>query len=54
MRWKDKIVVSLDEIAAIAQEFEPTKCNIVPLAGRIYDPLGVLSPVVVRLKMLFQ
>jgi len=38
----------------MAQGVEPTKRNIVSLVGRIYDPLGFLSPVVVQFKSLFQ
>jgi len=57
VRWNvrsDQFVVSLDEIASIAQVLEPTKRNIVSLVGRFYDPLGFLSPVVVHFKMFFQ
>ena len=47
----DKFVVTLDEIAETVKELEPTKRNIVALVGRIYDPLGILAPVVVCFKM---
>ena len=50
----DKFVVTLDEIAETVKELEPTKRNIVALVGRIYDPLGILAPVVVCFKMFFQ
>ena len=57
VRWdvaSDHFVVNLDEIAAAARMLEPTKCNIISLVGRFYDPLGLLAPVVVRFKMFFQ
>lgn len=33
---------------------EPTKRNVISVASRFYDPLGVLSPFTVRFKILFQ
>ena len=33
---------------------EPTKRNIVGIASRFYDPLGILSPITVRFKLMFQ
>ena len=50
VRWNtcsDELVVSLTEIASATQAIDPTKRNIVGLVGRFYDPLGILSPVVV-------
>ena len=41
-------------IASTARVLEPTKRNVVSLVGRIYDPLGILSPVVIRFKIFFQ
>ena len=32
----------------------PTKRNAVSLATRFFDPLGVISPLIVRFKVLFQ
>ena len=37
-----------------AGKIEPTKRNIISVASRFYDPLGVLSPFTVRFKILFQ
>ena len=37
-----------------ARQVEPTKRNIVSIVGRFYDPLGFLSPIVIRFKILFQ
>ncbi len=50
----DRIVVAFDEIAHAAGALEPTKRNIVSLVGKFYDPLGLISPVIVQYKMLFQ
>lgn len=35
-------------------ELEPTKRVIVSFMGKIYDPLGLLSPIVVQLKIFIQ
>ena len=57
VRWNvssDQIVLNLDEVASILLTLEPTKRNIVSLVGKIFDPLGFLSPVVIRFKIFFQ
>lgn len=50
----DHFVFDLSEVGRQARSLSPTKRHIVSLVGRIYDPLGFLSPVVIRLKSLFQ
>ena len=37
-----------------ANEAEPTKQHIVSLAGRFYDPLGLITPLIIRIKVLIQ
>ena len=57
VRWtveQDQLLFGLTSIAQQASQLEPTKRNIVSVVGRFYDPLGFLSPVVIRFKMLFQ
>ena len=50
----DQITFSLDELAEQARRLKPTKRNIISLIGKFYDPLGFLSPIVVRYKMFMQ
>ena len=38
----------------MALDLEPTKRHIVSLVGRVYDPLGLISPVVIQLKIFIQ
>lgn len=38
----------------LVKECEPTKRNIISLASRIYDPMGIISPVTVQFKILAQ
>ena len=57
VRWcvtTDHFILDVSEVGRQARNFSPTKRYIVSLAGRIYDPLGFLSPVVIQLKSLFQ
>ena len=50
----DHLVLDVSEVGRQARSLPPTKRNIVSIVGRIYDPLGFLSPVLIRLKSLFQ
>ena len=34
--------------------FEATKKNIIGIAAKIYDPIGILSPLTICFKMFFQ
>ena len=57
VRWcvkTDHFVFDVREVGRQARSLSPTNRHIVSLVGRIYDPLGFLSPVVTRLKSLFQ
>ena len=57
VRWKvgaDELVFDLDVIVQAARQFVPTKRNVVSVVGRIYDPLGLLSPLVTPFKVYFQ
>ena len=57
VRWDiatDRFVISLESIASAAAELEPTKRAIVSLVGKFYDPLGILSPIVIGFKIFLQ
>ena len=57
IRWNvssDCFMLSIQDIAHLANQIEPTKRHIVSVVGRIYDPLGYLSTVVVWFKIFFQ
>ena len=57
MRWNtssDRLCFNFEEIAQHALKLKPTKRHLVSVVGRFYDPLGFLSPVVIKFKMLFQ
>ena len=50
----DCLIFDISELAQVATKLLPTKRNVVSLAGRFYDPLGFLTPVTIRFKLLFQ
>ena len=50
----DQLTFDPQELAEQAVKLEPTKRNVVSLIGRFYDPLGALSPVVIKFKILMQ
>ena len=57
VRWEirsDRLCFSFEDIAHLAMTLEPTKRHLVSIVGRFYDPMGYLSPIVIRFKILLQ
>ena len=50
----DNLVFDISELAQVATTLQPTKRNLVSLVGKFYDPLGFLSPVTIKFKILLQ
>ena len=50
----DQLVFDISDICQLMKETSATKRNAVSLATRFFDPLGVISPITVRFKLLFQ
>ena len=50
----DQFLFDTSGITQLAHDLSPTKRNLVSLIGKFYDPLGFLSPVIIRFKILFQ
>ena len=50
----DQLIMSVVDVAHAASHLEPTTRAIVNLVGRIYDPLGILTPIIVSLKVFIQ
>ena len=47
-------IFDLSSVADQMKETIPTKRNAVSLATRFFDPLGVITPLTIRFKLLFQ
>lgn len=57
MRWNtstDELTLSMREIALVAQGTTPSKRHVVSTVSRVYDPLGILAPVLISFKIYFQ
>ena len=57
MLWdcdSDEFIYSFSKIVERMRELIPTKRNILSILASLYDPWGVISPIVVSLKVLFQ
>ena len=50
----DHLVFDFSELAQEATTLQPTKRNLVSLIGKFYDPLGILSPITIKFKILLQ
>ena len=50
----DQLIVDVTELAQLATTVQPTKRNLISVIGKFYDPLGLLAPVTIRFKILFQ
>ena len=48
------MVLGVSEIFEQAVEIIPTKRNILKIIASVYDPVGFLQPIVIKLKILFQ
>ena len=57
IQWKcetDQFVFGFENIVAKCEALIPTKRNILRILASLCDPLGIVSPIVVSLKVLFQ
>ena len=57
VRWDttdDSLTLDVTDVAIAAKDLTPTRRNVVSVVGRFYDPMGVLSPVVIQFKIFQQ
>ena len=53
-RSEDTFIFKFDKLVKIAQALSATKRNVLKVAASVHDPLGILSPMVVKMKVLLQ
>ena len=51
---EDMFILDLSQLCEQSIELEPTKRGVVGIVSRIYDPIGILSPVIIQFKIMFQ
>jgi len=57
VKWnfvQDTLIFDLNELANAMTKLKATKRQIVGITARLYDPLGFMSPVIIRIKIFFQ
>ena len=50
----DQFMFCFSELIAYVNELPATRRSVLKVSSKIFDPLGLISPFVMRLKMLFQ
>ena len=53
-RKSDEFIFDLNSLAEFGRSLRPTKRNLLCLTAKLFDPTGLLSPIVFLLKVLFQ
>ena len=51
---EDTFVINFYKVVEFAKSLEPTKRNVLRMAAKLFDPLGLVSPVTVVFRMLLQ
>ena len=51
---RDKIIFDFESIISAAGRLKPSKRNVLSVLSRVFDPLGLISPVLVSMKLLFR
>ena len=57
VKWNtsvDQIGYTFEALIKAAESTEPTKRGIVSMIGRFYDPVGFLSPIIIKFKVFMQ
>ena len=50
----DNFIFDFTDIIELCNTLEPTKRNILPIQGMFYDPLGLISPIALPIKIILQ
>ena len=53
-KQNNSFIIDLNKIYEVGIELPTTKRNVLKIIASIYDPIGIVSPVVVLFKILFQ
>ena len=50
----DKFILKFEALLKLAESLEPTRRSVLKVTSSFFEPLGILSPVLVQMKLLFQ
>ena len=50
----DEFIFQFDEVLTLAETLPPTKRNILKIGAKIFDPLGLISPINLQFKLIFK
>ena len=50
----DELIFKFEALLRLAESMEPTRRNLLKITSSFFYPLGVLSPVLVQMKLLFE
>ena len=50
----DEFILKFEALLRLSEDLEPTRRNLLKVTSSFFDPLGVLSPILVEMKILFQ
>ena len=50
----DEFIFKFEALLKLAENLEPTRRSLLKVTLSFFDPLGILSPVLVQMKLLFQ
>ena len=51
---RDEFQFDLSELIEYAESLPVTKCSVLKLSAKIFDPIGLLTPFTISMKILFQ
>ena len=51
---RDEMYFDFEKLVKFARSLNPTKRNLLKMIASLYDPLGIISPVIITMKCLFQ
>ena len=50
----DTLCFDFSDVIELSKSLEPSKRNVLKILAMFYDPLGILQPILISLKVLFQ
>ena len=53
MKKSDTLCFDFSDIIELSRSLEPSKRNVLKILKMSYDPLGILKPILISLKVLF-